>query len=56
MAEGYFEAIPVADKVNKVANTGPDIQDAVAPRIVPDAQPKGKSKPDGPDSGQMSLF
>ncbi len=56
VAEDYFETIPVSDKVNKVANTGPDIQDAVAPRIVADAQPKGTSKPDGPDSGQMSLF
>jgi putative SOS response-associated peptidase YedK len=26
---GFFEAIPVSDKVNKVANTGPEIQEPV---------------------------
>jgi putative SOS response-associated peptidase YedK len=26
---GFFEAIPVSDKVNKVANTGPDVQERV---------------------------
>ncbi|WDZ77693.1 SOS response-associated peptidase [Ensifer adhaerens] len=56
VAEDYFEAIPVSDRVNKVANTGPDIQDAVTPKTVLGVQPKGKSKPDMPDSGQMSLF
>ncbi len=30
-AEDYFEAIPVSDKVNKVGNTGPELQDEVAP-------------------------
>ena len=55
-AEDYFEAIPVSDKVNKVVNTGPDIQDVVTPKTILDVQPKGKSKPDMPDSGQMSLF
>ena len=29
--QGLFEAIPVSDKVNKVANTGPDLQDRVEP-------------------------
>ena len=28
---GFFEAIPVSDKVNKVSNAGPDIQAPVAP-------------------------
>jgi putative SOS response-associated peptidase YedK len=26
---GFFEAIPVSDKVNKVANTGPEIQEPI---------------------------
>ena len=30
--EGYFEMIPVSDKVNKVANTTPDVQDRVEPK------------------------
>ena len=28
----FFEAIPVSDKVNKVANSGPDVQEPVTPR------------------------
>ncbi|MEI2297506.1 SOS response-associated peptidase [Ensifer sp. MJa1] len=56
VAEDYFEAIPVSDKVNKVANTGPDIQDAVTPEVVPEVQAANKGKRDGPDSAQMSLF
>lgn len=56
VAEDYFEAIPVSDSVNKVANTGSEIQNAVAPKTVSDVQPKGKSKADEPDSEQMSLF
>ncbi len=27
----FFEAIPISDKVNKVANSGPDVQDPVSP-------------------------
>ncbi|MBN9067329.1 MAG: SOS response-associated peptidase family protein, partial [Rhizobiales bacterium] len=26
---GFFEAIPVSDRVNKVANTGPEIQEPI---------------------------
>lgn len=29
--EGLFEAIPVGDRVNKVANAGPDVQERVVP-------------------------
>lgn len=46
----FFEAVPVSDLVNKVTNTGPEIQDAVLP--VPPSAPKPPPK----DSGQMSLF
>jgi putative SOS response-associated peptidase YedK len=50
---GFFEAIPVSDRVNKVANTDPDIQDPAEPAGPPDA----KSAPAGKSSGeQMSLF
>ena len=40
--EGLFEAIPVSDKVNKVANTGPDLQERV--EIVQPPKPPGKAK------------
>src|SRR5690606_6392537 len=33
--EGMFEAIPVSDKVNKVANTGTELQERV--EMVPEA-------------------
>ena len=29
--EGFFEAVPVSDNVNKVANAGPDVQERVTP-------------------------
>lgn len=44
----FFEAIPVSDKVNKVANTGPDIQDEVAEIATP---PKPVT-----ERAQLSLF
>jgi putative SOS response-associated peptidase YedK len=51
--EDLFEAIPVADLVNKVANTGPEIQTRVEITRAPKAPPKNNPPPDG---GQMSLF
>lgn len=52
--DDYFEAIPVGDAVNKVANAGPEVQ-----RPVPEgAQPppgKGSSKNDGAKD-QLDLF
>ena len=45
----FFEAIPVSDKVNKVANAGPDIQERVEPAIKAD-------EPEKPKSDQLSLF
>jgi putative SOS response-associated peptidase YedK len=43
----FFEAIPVSDKVNKVTNAGPDLQEPIAasPRLP---------KPSG--SGQLTLL
>jgi putative SOS response-associated peptidase YedK len=55
-SEDYFEAIPVSDKVNKVANAGADIQEAVIPQLVPKAPVKDDKNGDKPDDGQMSLF
>ncbi|MDB5526847.1 MAG: hypothetical protein JWM58_4610 [Rhizobium sp.] len=51
--EDLFEAIPVSDLVNKVANVGPEIQDRAEVAAVAAAPPKKKV---APDSGQMSLF
>lgn len=46
--DDYFEAIAVSDKVNKVANSGPDVQEPVTLAGEPD-KPKD-------DPGQMSLL
>ena len=50
--DGFFEAIAVSDAVNKVANTGPEIQKPGKAEPVAPAKPK-KSKP---DHDQMDLF
>ncbi|NKN37962.1 SOS response-associated peptidase [Agrobacterium sp. a22-2] len=49
--EDLFEAVPVSDLVNKVKNTGPDVQAPVAPSL-PEAAPQKRREP----PGQMSLF
>jgi putative SOS response-associated peptidase YedK len=47
--EGFFEAIPVSDKVNKVANIGPDLQERAD---IAAAEPAGqKTVP-----AQLTLF
>lgn len=53
---GFFEAVPVSDRVNKVANTGPDIQERVEP--APDAAPVPKRDRKAPpaDDGQIKLL
>ncbi|MDI7861118.1 SOS response-associated peptidase [Rhizobiaceae bacterium n13] len=51
-SDDYFEAIPISDKVNKVINVGPDIQEPVA-AVLPEAKSEAKGKKGG---GQMSLF
>lgn len=54
--EDYFEAIPVSGKVNKVANTGPDVQEPVRLEAQ-DTQDKGDDEPpSAAGSGQMSLL
>ncbi|MEF0939325.1 SOS response-associated peptidase [Rhizobium sp. BR 362] len=49
--EDFFEAIPVSDRVNKVANMGPELQVPVA--IEPPAKPLKKTDP---GDGQLSFF
>lgn len=49
--EGLFEPVPVSDRVNKVVNTGPDIQAPVP--LIPAPLPAGEP-PAGP--AQPSLF
>jgi len=49
----FFEAIPVSDLVNKVANTGPELQERGA--VGPQPEKVGRRKP-GADENQMSLF
>ena len=46
-----FEAIPVSDKVNKVANMGPDLQERVEVAVETPDDSEGKT-----DNDQMSLF
>ncbi|MBB3591875.1 putative SOS response-associated peptidase YedK [Rhizobium sp. BK529] len=50
--DDFFEAIPVSDKVNKVANMGPDLHEPV-PLEKPPKPPQKKTPPDG---GQLSFF
>jgi len=45
---GFFEAIPVSDKVNKVANVGPELQQRVEPA-------PSKPRPSG-NADQLQLF
>lgn len=46
-----FEAIPISDRINKVANTGPEIQEHVA--LVAETPPAAKR---AQDDGQLSLL
>ncbi len=46
----YFECIPISDAVNKVSNTGADIQNPI--ELPAEPQPLKKKK----DDGQLSMF
>lgn len=50
----FFEAIPISDKVNKVANTGPEIQAPVAAGEAPKAAVSPDKTPKG--DPQLKLF
>ncbi|WP_047464660.1 SOS response-associated peptidase [Rhizobium rhizogenes] len=49
--EDFFEAIPVSDRVNKVANMGPDLQEPITIEA-----PTKPSKKSDPGDGQLNLF
>ncbi len=49
--ERFFEAIPVSDKVNRVANTGPDLLERVERE-----PPKKPEKPRSDGGGQLSFL
>ncbi|PBC03058.1 SOS response-associated peptidase [Mesorhizobium sp. WSM3860] len=49
----FFEAIPISDLVNKVANTGPEIQERGM--VGPQPDKVSRHKP-GADESQMTLF
>jgi len=51
--DGFFEAIAVSDRVNKVANVGPDIQE---PGLADPITPKVSTKKPKPETNQMDLF
>ncbi len=52
----FFEAIPISDKVNKVANSGPDVQDpAIAGADAAPAKSAGKKDKPASDD-QFKLF
>jgi putative SOS response-associated peptidase YedK len=51
---GFLEAIPISDKVNKVANTAPDILDRVVLGGGTDTEPEAAGR--AASNGQMSLF
>ncbi len=51
--DGYFEAIAVSTKVNKVANTGADVQEPARPADGPRGRMAGRKVAGG---GQMDLF
>lgn len=56
VGEGFFEAIPVSDRVNKVANMGPDILEPVEERLDEGMPEKKKGAQAPPSSDQLSLF
>lgn len=52
--EGYFEAIPVSDRVNNHANVGPDNMERIEPvAVTPDKPPRKKA---APAQGQLKLL
>lgn len=50
---GFFEAIPVSDRVNKVANSAPDLQEPV---MYTEGDPETAADKDAAGSAQLDLF
>ena len=53
---GFFEALPVSDLVNKVANTGPEIQEPAEMPAAPEPEKARRRTAGGADDAQMTLF
>jgi putative SOS response-associated peptidase YedK len=51
----FFEEVPVSGLVNKVANTGPEIQERDTGEVSAEAE-KPKRRKSGADDAQMTLF
>jgi len=51
--DGFFEAIAVSDRVNKVANVGPEVQE---PGLAEPLATKVPTKKPKPETNQMDLF
>lgn len=56
MQPGFFEAVPVSDLVNKVANTGPEIQERGEISAVREPEKAKRRTNGGADDTQMTLF
>ncbi|MBX3581405.1 MAG: SOS response-associated peptidase [Rhizobiaceae bacterium] len=54
--QGFFVPIPVSDKVNKVTNTGPDLQERVEAEILSASKEQASEKQKPGNAGQLSLF
>jgi len=51
---GFFEAIPVSDKVNSHVNVGPELIDPIVPKPATQAEPQPKASQPEPD--QLKLL
>lgn len=51
---GFFEAIPVSDKVNSHVNVGPELIDPIVPKPVTQAEPQPEASQPEPD--QLKLL
>ncbi len=57
--DDFFEAIPVSDKVNKVANISPDLQERVVENLTSEqslTNRKKKPEPENEPDAQLSMF
>jgi putative SOS response-associated peptidase YedK len=54
--DDFFEAIPVSDLVNKVANTSPEVQKPVGQEVIALRPPKKTASRNKAGGGQMDLF
>lgn len=55
MLPGFFEAVPVSDKVNKFENVGPELQERIDPAANA-SKPENANKAVPAERGQLTLF